>query len=213
MGWLILILLLNAGISYWNAYVCGQSWAESKALGGWIRFMVWCGAIQSAIGFSSVLLFPLVFLAHAVFPTYFTELYVRGAINLWYITVIFPVLGTGFAITIQSWVQAYRERDLLSMGIASWNTYAQIHNTMSAVENLGGAFSSVGEAFGSVFTSATDDSDDPKATLAIAGLIIMVAIVLVALLAGALLTALIIHRYAGTLPVPDRLGAKNFARN
>lgn len=207
MTMLVLILLLNAGISYWNAYVCGKSWVESKAIGGMIRFMVWCGAIQSAIGFSSVLLFPLVFLAHALVPQYFTDVYLKGTVNLWYLTIIFPALGTGFAIMIQSWVAAYRERDLLSMGSAAWNTFAQVHNTVSAVQNMGGAFSAIGEAFSGIFSAASDD-DDGKATIALIGLAIMIAIVAVSILGGALLTAAIIHRYAGTVPLPSRSYAR-----
>ena len=208
MFWLFVILVLNAGISYWNAYVCGRSWEESKAVGGAVRFMVWCGAIQSAAGFSSVIMFPLVLLAHVVVPQYFTEVYLRGAVSLWYITVIFPVLGTGLAITVESWVRAYRERDLLSMGVASWNTFAQIHNTVSAVENLGSAFGDVAKTFASV-TEGASDSDDPKATLAIVGLIIMVSIVIIAIGGGALLTAVIIKRYAGTVPLPIRVPARS----
>jgi hypothetical protein len=210
MTWvLLLIVVLNFGISWWNAYVCGKSWEESKALGGMIRFMVWCGAIQSAIGFSSVLILPLIFLAHAVAPDYFTQVYFKGALNLWYLTIVFPALGTGFAITIESWVAAYRERSLLNMSAAAWNTFAQVHNTVGAVQNMGGAFSAVGEAFGSVF-SAVGDDDDPKVTLAIIGVIIMVSIVALAIIGGALITAALIHRYAGTVPLPARQTA--FAR-
>ena len=99
--WLFVILALNFGISWWNARSCGRAWVESKAVGGGIRLLVWCGAIQSAIGFSSVFLFPLIFVANALFPDYFTDEYLNGAVNLWYITIIFPALGTGFIITIE----------------------------------------------------------------------------------------------------------------
>ncbi len=64
--WLYVILALNFGISWWNARSCGRAWVESKAVGGSIRVLVWCGAIQSAIGFSSVFLFPMIFAAHAL---------------------------------------------------------------------------------------------------------------------------------------------------
>jgi hypothetical protein len=208
---LALILCLNAGISYWNAYVCGKSWEESKAVGGPIRFLVWCGAIQSAIGFSSVLILPLIFLAHVVVPDYFTDVYFNGAINLWYLTIIFPALGTGFAIMIESWVAAYRDRSLLSIGGAAWNTFAQVHNTMGAVENIGSAFGSVKGAFASVFEFPSD-SDDAKAKAAIIGLATMVAIVVIALMGGAFITAAIIHRYAGTVPLPNRASMPGGAR-
>lgn len=200
------ILLLNAGISFWNAKVCGQAWVESKAVGGMIRLLVWCGAIQSAIGFSSVFIFPLVMAAHTFVPQYFTDVYYKGALNLWYLTVIFPAIGTGLIITIQSWIVAFRERSLLSMGSAAYNTFAEIHNTMGMIDSLGPAFRSVGDAFSGLLD---DSSDDAKGKLAIIGLAIMISIVLIALLAGSLLTAAIIHRYAGTIPIPFERATPN----
>jgi hypothetical protein len=85
---MVLILVLNVGISWMNAGVSGRSWEESKALGGIVRLVVWCTAIQSAIGFSSVTILPLIFLAHDYAPNYFTEVYFKGALNLWYLTII-----------------------------------------------------------------------------------------------------------------------------
>jgi hypothetical protein len=198
-----LILLLNAGISYWNAYVCGKSWAEAKALGGPVQFLVWCGAIQSAIGFSSVIALPLMYLVHAVLPGYFTDVYFKGAISLWYLSIIFPALGTGFAIMIESWVAAYRERSLLNMSAAAWNTYAQIHNTMSAFSNIGSAFSAVADAIGNLIPG-NDDDDSEAFGLAVIGVAIMIITVSVSLLGGAFLTYMIIQKYAGTVPMPSR---------
>ena len=47
-----LIFVLNFAISWWNAYVCGKVWAETKAVGGWRRFMAWVTAVMSGLGFS-----------------------------------------------------------------------------------------------------------------------------------------------------------------
>lgn len=199
--WLILILVLNFGISWWNCYSCGRAWVEAKAVGGMMHVMVWCGAIQAAIGFSSVFLFPLIFAAHAIFPEYFTDLYVKGAVNLWYLTIIVPILGTGIIITVESWIAAYRDRSLLNMGVAGWNTFAQVHNTVSAINNMGSAFSAVGDAFGSLFDVSDDDAKD---TLAKIGLVIMIVVVILALFAGTMLTVVLIKRYAGTMPMPAR---------
>jgi hypothetical protein len=193
-----LILSVNLLISYWNASACGKMWIESKAAGGAVRFLVWCGAIQSAIGFSSVLIFPLMFLVHALAPTYFTDLYFKGAQSLWYLAVIFPALGTGLALTIESWIAAYRERNAVNMGTAAWNTFAQIHNTAGALGNVGNSFSAVREALGSVF-SFSGDEGDAKIRVAVIGLLIMVAVVSIATVGGVLITAAIIDRYAGTL--------------
>src|SRR5262245_36171030 len=143
--WLFLILALNFAVSWWNARSCGRAWVESKAVGGLIRLLVWCGAIQSAIGFSSVFLFPLVLLANALFPAYFTDAYLKAAVNLWYLTIILPALGTGLVITIESWITAYRERSLMNLGRAAYNTMAQIHNTMSAIDSVGPALRSLGD--------------------------------------------------------------------
>lgn len=46
------------------------------------------------------------------------------------------VLFTGIFITIDSWARAYRERTLLNVGSAAYNTYAQIHNTYHAIEGM-----------------------------------------------------------------------------
>lgn len=196
-----ILLALNFGISWWNARACGQVWIESRATGGLIRLAVWCGVIQSAIGFSSVFMFPLIFAAHAVAPAQFTDLHVRGALNLWYLTVVLPVLGTGLVLTIRSWIVAYRQRDLLSLGLAAWNTAAELHNVASAADGWGSAVSTVGEAFGSMFHVS---GDDEGAQLAYVGLLVAASIVLVGLLAGVLLTATLVRRYAGTLPLPRR---------
>src|SRR5215470_6454052 len=151
-----IILGLNLVISWFNARTCGRAWVEAKALGGYIRVLVWCGAIQSAIGFSSVFLFPLIFVANASFPGYFTDADVNGMVSLWYVSIIFPALGTGLIITIESWIRAYRERSLSSMGVAAYNTFAQIHNTMGAIGNLSSAFQSAGKTLGAVLTSRGD---------------------------------------------------------
>jgi hypothetical protein len=196
--WLYIVLALNFGISWWNARSCGRAWVESKAIGGSIRVLVWCGAVQSAIGFSSVFLFPLLFAANALFPDIFTGDQLNGALSLWYLTIIFPALGTGLIITIESWIAAYRERSLMNMGLAAYNTFAQVHNTMGAINGLGPAFRAVGKMFASVASSR----GDAKGKAAILGAMIAIAVVVIALSAGVILTAALIHRYAGTVPLP-----------
>ena len=195
---LYLILALNFAISWWNARSCGRAWVESKASGGAIRVLVWCGAIQSAVGFSSVFLFPLLFLANAAFPDAFTADQLNGAVSLWYFTIIFPALGTGLIITIESWIAAYRQHSLMNIGLAAYNTLAQVHNTMGAINGLGPAFQAVGKLFASV----AKGRGDAKGKAAILGLMIAIAVVAFALCAGVILTAALIHRYAGTVPLP-----------
>jgi hypothetical protein len=186
MIWIVLILALNVAISFWNAKVCGEAWAESKAVGGFIRWVVWSGAIQSAVGFSMLYVFMM---AGAGYVTGFLSLKaIEALLSLWYLAVIIPVLGTGLIITVHSWIVAYRERSLLNMGTAAYNTFAQAHNMYSAVDGIGKSFGKVGDLFDS-------DSDNPQAA-------IVFILAAVALAAGALTTYSIINIYAGTLPLP-----------
>jgi hypothetical protein len=199
---ILAVLALNFGISWWNAYVCGRVWVESKAVGGGIRVLVWCGAIQSAIGFSSVFILPMLFMARHLFPEYFTGVYVRGAYALWYLLIIIPVLGTGFAITVHSWIVAYRNRRLVDLGIAGWNAFAEVHNTWGAINTMGMAYDAVAAMFSSAFSSS---SDDPKGAVAMIGLLIAITVVVVALGLGVMLTAILIKRYAATDPLPAEI--------
>jgi hypothetical protein len=202
-GMMILIVVLNVGISWLNAGVCGRSWEESKAVGGILRLTVWCTAIQSAAGFSSVTALPLIFLAREYAPGYFTELYFNGALNLWYLTIIFPTIGADLAITIESWVAAYRDASLLKLSNAAWKTFVQIHNTATAIDNMGGAFSAVRDAFDPASNVSSGEDSDSK-TAAAVGLTVMLVIVSIALAGGCLITAVIIRYYAGTVPLPER---------
>jgi hypothetical protein len=191
--WLLFVLILNFGVSWANAISCGRAWEESKAVGGTLRLLVWSGAINSAIGFSSVMMFPLTMMAHNLWPDILTNQDTRAIFDLWYLTIIFPALGTGFIIMIESWNAAYRTRSLSNMSRATYNTLVQTHNTMRSVDNFGSAFKSVGSLF-----SGKGDARG-KAIL------LMVVIVVLALCAGAILTATLIHRYAGTVDLPKSI--------
>jgi hypothetical protein len=81
------------------------------------------------------------------------------------------------------------------MGVAAWNTYANIHNTFSAIDNFP-------KALASVFKSFTHGSGKSKAT----GLILFVAVLCA--LSGFIVAALIVHRVAASdTQVPARASA------
>jgi hypothetical protein len=186
---LILLMAFNFAISWWNARVAGQIWQETKAIGGWIRVVAWSAAVQSACGFTCC--FAIVLIGGSGLLHLINSHTMTAGLNLMYITIIFPLLGSGLAITIQSWITAYRERDFLSMGVATYNTFAMGWDTVDAFQNLGPAFSSVTK----FFASDDDDEDfDAKAFIVIA--------VLGALAAGVFLTRHIMVKAMGTLPLP-----------
>ncbi len=193
---LIILLLLTLGISFWNAKVCGEAWVESKAVGGWIRLVVWCGAIMAAIGFTEVI--AIVLILGAADMNLLPPETVKAAFSLIYVLIVPPAIGAGVIITIHSWIAWWREKSLLNLGVAGWNTFCDVYNMYHAVNNYGPALSEAFEYFGDVFDSDSDsDSDDAKAKLAL-------LLVAIAVLGGIITTMAIIKRYAGTLPVKDR---------
>jgi hypothetical protein len=112
--------------------------------------------------------------------------YVQGALELGYVALILPILGSGICITVQSIITAWRERSITSVGIAAWNTYAQVHNTVSAVRTLPGALSHLGD----LFSKSEEDSVKGKA------LLFMILLVIAAIAGGILTTTAIVRRTA-----------------
>lgn len=194
MGLVIfLLVLLNLGISFWNARVTGLVWAETKAIGGFTRFMTWMGAIMAAVGFSWCYLIVLALGAQSL--GYLDAKGMKLALELGYIILAPLVLFSGFFIWIDSVVQAWRQRDMASIGTAAWNTFAQAHNTYSAIEGFGSAFSDVFSAF-------TSDADED--TVKAIPLLLIVALVAFAFAGGIITTTAIVKNYAGTRPIPVR---------
>lgn len=188
----IVFLFINLFISYFNAKGAGQIWAESKATGGWVRLLTWCGAIQAAIGFSMFYLVMLAFIA--VGTGFIPEKSLSFLSSLYYIVIIVPLVGTGIIITIQSWINFAREKSLTNLGVAGWNTFAQAYNMYNMVNSFGSAFESVKEGF--AFLSSDDDSDSDASEKVI--LLVILTFVL-----GIITTMVIIRKNTATLPVSE----------
>lgn len=189
-----LLIVFNLAISGWNAYVCGKTWVEAKAHGGWPRFMTWMAATMSALGFTWCYIILLA--AGALGFHWLTPQAFQVALELGYLVVVPGFLFSGLMITVDSWAQAYRQGGVLNYGAAAYNTYAQIHNSLSAVSNMGSAFADVVGFFGSALKGGSSDSDDDSAAAILALLIVAIG-----LFAGVITTSAIITRVAAT----DRL--------
>jgi hypothetical protein len=189
--WIAFWLILTFGISWWNAYVAGKTWVESRVIGGFIRVVTWSAAIQSACGFTMVLAFALGGLGYALGLVGMPVLHLLA--NMTYLLIILPILGSGLVITIHSWIIAYRERSILGMGVASYNTFAQAYNTYEAIDGIG-------NAFGVVWNAVSKDDEDTNPILGIA-----VVLLCAAAAGGIMLTMGIIKHYAGTMPIPARV--------
>jgi len=146
----VFLFVLNFAISWFNAWSVGRSWLESKAAGGFVHFVTWCGAVMSASGFTwcySILLAlgaaNLPYKGHMLLP----PRYAMAVLELGYLVVILPVIGSGIGILIASWQNFMRSRSLLNGGVAGYNTLANVYNIYNAsravpmvLRDLGGLF-------------------------------------------------------------------------
>ena len=107
--------------------------------------------------------------------------YIEGIFSLGYLVTVLPLLGSGLGIAVSSWVQFWRQKNLVNGGIAAWNTYAQISNVVSAVRFIPKAIGNVLSAF-----KGGDDEEDNRL------LLLMLAVVLVAVGAGVMTARAII---------------------
>ena len=195
---LIGVMILNLVISFLNARNVGRVWAESKAVGGWVRVLTWCGAIQSAVGFTFV--YAIVIAYIAVSTGYLPPQMLNVLMSLVYLLIIIPAIGSGILITIQSWINFARDKSLMNLGMAGWNTFAQAYNTYNAIQSFGPALDTVQEGLGGLFD---DDGDSDNSSLRV---ILLAAIVL---LAGVMTTTVIIRRYEASLPVSEEVRRGN----
>ena len=192
---LVGVLVLNVLISIWNCYAVGTAWKDTMTLGGWFnKLVLWSAVIQSGVGFSMPILLGLAYgsvtyLTTGAEPTLTpaegAEM-MQAIFSLWYVAVIFPILGSGLAIWAHSLRVAYQRRDFASIATAGWNTFAQIHNTVSAVRNLGGALGNVGELFG----KGLGNKGDGKGKL-----VILIVLLVVVSLVGGFMIAFGLVRY------------------
>ena len=191
---LIGVMILNVVISFINARNVGRIWAESRAVGGWIRLLAWAGAIQSAVGLTYV--YGILVSYIAVSAGYLPPQMFSALMSLIYLFIIIPAIGSGIIITIQSWINFSRDKSLMNLGVAGWNTFAQAYNTYNAVQSFGPALSSVQESLGGLFDGDSDSDNSTARVLLLAAII---------LLAGVLTTSVIIRRYEASLPVSEEV--------
>lgn len=194
----ICVLILNVVISVWNCYAVGTAWKDTMAFGGWFeKLLLWSGVIQSGVGFSMPIMLVLGFFASFFLSSGETPMFtleeadqiMQGMFSLWYVLVIFPILGSGLAIWAHSLREAYHRRDFGSIAVAGYNSFAQIHNMVSAAHNLGGAFGDVSELFGKVLDTKGGKGKDKI-------ILLLIVLVIVAIVAGFMIAFALVRHYA-----------------
>lgn len=194
---MILILWgLNFWISWSNAWGCGSTWDSTRARGGIAHFMNWMGVIMSAAGFTWCYLV-LLGLLGAVTPMSWVAGAEEGVetkmlldatalqafFDLGYLVIIFPILGSGLAITISTWrsFARSRQRRFGDYAIVGWNTFAQVENTISAMREVPGVLDRLWDFF-----PGSDGGSDSRGKGKVQ--LIVVVLVAMAICAGCLTT-------------------------
>ena len=191
----ILLLGLNFFISWSNASCVGRYWSESKVVGGSFRRYIVCGYIMAVAGFTMVygcillLVAPYIMQATGKFDAEVIADFESLASDILYLLVAVPIVLSGFRIWIASLKAAFEKKTFSYIATAGWNSYAQIHNTISLARNAPSAFSRILEAFsGKKSRRSSKKGSEYIALLAI--LVVVLAIV------GGYLTADAIMRKA-----------------
>lgn len=172
------LILLNILVAWWNCYSVAQFWNAPTT--GFESALKWSAVIQSIAGFSIPFVMILTWIVTMISPDMAAIVW-ENVMRLWYIAVIVPVLGSGFIIWAHSVREAIRERSVMNIGIATYNTVAQASNTFSFLSNIGNI---VGELF--------EDAEGMAF-----GIILLIAlIVVVGLFASAFFTLWLIRHHA-----------------
>lgn len=187
---IVLLIVVNFAISAFNAWSVGKVWPERRGAPVFMKLVIWSSATMSACGFTWVYLMILgliasglrhaTWLADVSYLKFATELppsFLTAMINLGYLVIIVPVLGSGLVLMVQSWAVAYRRRNFGDVAAAGWNTFANIYNFASAIDAVPQAISSVIDFF------SGDDEEDGWA---------LVTLVIMAACAGIFTTTMVI---------------------
>ena len=148
---LVLALALNFVISWANASYVGRYWSESKEVGGSFRAYIIVGYIMAIAGFTMVysyilLLISPFFLQMTKVSQETILMFEQLSSDLIYIFCVITMIPTGFYIWIRS-LKEFWEQKTLSCGLtAGWNSFAQIHNTISAARNAPSALERIAKA-------------------------------------------------------------------
>ena len=148
---LVLVLALNFMSSWANAHYVGRYWSESKEVGGSFRAYIVVGYIMAVAGFTMVygyilLLVSPLFLQMAKVDQDTILMFEQLSSDLIYIFCIVTMIPTGFYIWIRSLKNFWEQKTLSSGLTAGWNSFAQIHNTISAARNAPSALGRITKA-------------------------------------------------------------------
>jgi hypothetical protein len=175
-----LLLIWNFGVSIWNAYAVGSSWARVEANGGTFgKLMLWSGWIMSAIGFTWTYLFIIGYVLYAFGKV--DQEAINAMFSLGYLIIVIPALGSGLLITLNSWRIALQERSMGNTAVAMYNTSAQFYNSYRALSAIPEALESTVKFFAEIGAESKGNSKSK-------GQMIIIAAIIFAIVMGILTT-------------------------
>lgn len=181
---LFFLMLLNVGIWFWNSRQVGLAWYEANHAGGWLKLLVWSVAIHSALALTWVFFVIFGFIGITLGKLDYDALELFWSLG--YVLIVPGILFTGVVIWIHSVARAYRTRQFGDIAVAGYNTFAQGYNTYRAVQGFGPALGKVLEGFGKAGKGKNGGS------------VILILLAIIAILAGFILTAVVIRHYAAS---------------
>jgi len=182
-----IMLVVNFGISWFNARNVGRIWSESKQIGGGARVLAVSGYIMAIAGFTMVYSVLLIILTSWVAPYlgYLSpeqaDMLLQLVSDLSYVLIILAIIPTGIIIWINSLITFWKRKSLRNGGIAAWNTFAMVSNVVSASRNLPSA---IGRIAGTMKNQRGNS----------AVILLAIIIVLCAILGGFFTASTIMHR-------------------
>ena len=138
------IWIINYAISVFNAIGVGRAYRDPEFMKGWMKVILWSSAIMSVCGFTWCYLILVGVVANMI--GYINEATLSMALQLGYIILILPILGSGCVLWVQSIITAAKARRFGNYAIAGWNTFAMITNFYSAFRNIPQILRNIGGA-------------------------------------------------------------------
>jgi hypothetical protein len=117
--------------------------------------------------------------------------YIGAMLSLGYLAIVGPLIGSGIAITVESWAVFWRRRTFTNMAVAGYNTFADVYNIYEASRYVPSAWDTVKDVLWpkkrSSSSSSSSDGEGGGFTW------IVILLVVLAIFAGVLTAAAIIR--------------------
>lgn len=131
----LLVFIVNPLIAYFNAYTVGKYWNDIQYSSFWQKTISVSALVQSVIGFSMPILGILLFIGYITKTLTMNQ--IDLSIDLLWLSIIIPIVGSGILITIESIKEAIRSRSFTNGALAIWNLGSTIENIFNMVSNFG----------------------------------------------------------------------------